>query len=707
MTFRRILARIAPLVMGILLQGIPLPAQDNSREIKDFSELEIETLLDRNVTVATRSSQTIQEAPGIVTVITAEDIRNLGARDLRDVLRTVPGFELGISGLGYTCIGIRGVMTSNSEKVKFLLDGIPVNEHLEGGGAIMFADFPLENVDRIEVIRGPGSALYGTGAFVGVIHIFTQTGGKAEGFRAGLSGGSFGTLRAYVSASRRVSKRFKYAFLANVSHTDGPIRPVEQDILSHDPLNSGVSLAGTQDGQTLFLKNKMTLVANLDYGEFFLRSSFIDQRQRIHQTTAGALAPGSRPHTLQGQMLVGYAHRFGERLLLEGSLYDTFYQPNNLWNTHPSGYRMVTQDGTVTEYPQGKYQKDGASQNTTGADARLTWNVHTRHCLVLGASLENIRLFQLVSEGNEFNPLLGPENLANIPPIMKRPSITRRIVSCYAQEQWHITDALDFTGGIRLDRYNDAGTTVNPRAALVWHPEEVSTVKFIYGRAFREPTFVESYLWALGGFARGNENIRPETIQTWEAEVSRKFGEHVQARVNAYANRIRNLISFSPVMSGSTLDHLEYRNQGNLSTIQGLEGELKVYFLNNRSSAYANFSWQDGKNRGTGEHLYGVARHLYHAGANLEIRPGWTLNLDMTRVGKRCRSTTDNRLPLDGYTFLSANIRAAGLREHLNLSLGVFNILGSDMRYADNSMNFTRDYPMEGRSVHAQLSWDW
>ncbi len=128
---------------------------------------------DKEVTIATRHETQISKAPSIVTVITDEEIKNLGYRTFVEILRTVPGFEILKTGaLGDTIPAVRGFASDN--KVRVMLNGHLVNNPLRGGAFVNFDDFPVEGIKRIEIIRGPGSATYGENAFLGVINIITK-----------------------------------------------------------------------------------------------------------------------------------------------------------------------------------------------------------------------------------------------------------------------------------------------------------------------------------------------------------------------------------------------------------------------------------------------------------------------------------------------------------------------------------------------------
>ncbi|MCP5005192.1 MAG: Plug domain-containing protein, partial [Planctomycetes bacterium] len=127
------------------------------------------------IITATRYIKRIEEAPATATVITAEQIRNMGARDILDVLKMVPGIGISrITGYGFFGIESRGIKNNHSQKVLIMIDGHRINEPNSGGASFVFNNMMVENIKRVEVIRGPGSALYGANAFVAVINVVTK-----------------------------------------------------------------------------------------------------------------------------------------------------------------------------------------------------------------------------------------------------------------------------------------------------------------------------------------------------------------------------------------------------------------------------------------------------------------------------------------------------------------------------------------------------
>ncbi|MBT6050588.1 MAG: TonB-dependent receptor plug domain-containing protein, partial [Candidatus Scalindua sp.] len=145
------------------------------------------------VVSALKRPRTVLKSPAIMSVITAKQIKQMGFRTLIDVLRMVPGFYISMDETGEREIAVRGILDDASQKIKVLIDGHSINDVWRGGAMWNFDDLPVENIRKIEIIRGPGSALYGQNAFLAVIDIITKDTEDIDGFQVTTSGGSFST----------------------------------------------------------------------------------------------------------------------------------------------------------------------------------------------------------------------------------------------------------------------------------------------------------------------------------------------------------------------------------------------------------------------------------------------------------------------------------------------------------------------------------
>src|SRR5450759_907783 len=192
------------------------------------------------VTIATGTKQPIARAPSVATVITAEDIAAIGAADIDEALETVPGLHVSRSPIGYNPIyTIRGIDTQYNPEVLMLVNGIPITGAYFGDRSQVWGGMPVENIARIEVIRGPGSALYGADAFAGVINIITKTAADINGTEVGLRAGSFNSRDGWVQHGGTWGS-FDAAAYLRVGHTDG-----QRQIISADEQSGLDTLFGT------------------------------------------------------------------------------------------------------------------------------------------------------------------------------------------------------------------------------------------------------------------------------------------------------------------------------------------------------------------------------------------------------------------------------------------------------------------------------
>ena len=174
---KRILIRMVMFVSLLLpvlgFAEIVFAQQTEDTGPEDFFEMSLEELAEISIDVASRKESTAREAPGVVTVITRDQIQKSGARDLIDILRLVPGFDVGFDTNGAYGVAIRGIW-ANEGKVLVLMDGVPLNDEMYG--TFQYGHhIPVDIIERIEIMRGPGSVMYGESAELGVISIKTMT----------------------------------------------------------------------------------------------------------------------------------------------------------------------------------------------------------------------------------------------------------------------------------------------------------------------------------------------------------------------------------------------------------------------------------------------------------------------------------------------------------------------------------------------------
>ena len=262
------IAKIYNIIFVGLLFIISLIATADETEEEALLELYGDEEL---VSIATGSAQPISKAPAVATVITAKEIKEIGARDIDDVLETVPGLHVSRSVQGNNPIyTFRGIYSSQNPQVLMLINGISISNLFIGDRSQIWGGMPVEAISRIEVIRGPGSAVYGADAFAGVINIVTKKGNEIDGTEAGLRYGTFNTKEGWILHGGNYAG-FDVGLMAEFKSTDGHNEDVDSDAFSGD----GISLT---PGSTTNGRDNLDLRLDIEKGMWNFRGGL--QRRR-------------------------------------------------------------------------------------------------------------------------------------------------------------------------------------------------------------------------------------------------------------------------------------------------------------------------------------------------------------------------------------------------------------------------------------------
>ncbi len=527
-------------------------AQDVVNPFEEQDESELFRFEEQLVSVASRYAQTLRKAPSVVALITADEIRERGYRTVSDTLRALPGIYVWKTNEGRDLASVRGVVSSDNNKILVLVDGVPWYDGVYTHG---FVDdyLPISNVKQIEVIKGPGSAIYGTNAFSGVVNIVTWRAEDLEGARVRVLAGS--TTRGDVTFSgggrsrvgRLDTSTVAYARLFGQTGSGLDLAPdLDVDVSGTDPkkaVNAGVEI--TVEGLRLQLHH-------VDYAHTYL----VNGREG--------------PFDAQARTLDSFDLRYHDTFLdarytIEAGAVDV--TPYGFFQRHdnPGAYFYggdITVDPVTLEASQFFMTVD-AEKTTERAGAGL--DVQARpaldHVVVGGLGIETVRVVRLFDYGI---PSEGAPSVANgfavIDDCGQAAGLYTNTESCvsprlrnlfgYAQYTWTAAPFLELTGGARVDKRvptnegeaPDDGVFVgalSPRAGVLLVPTDQLTVKLLYGRAFRAPTVRELLVRSEPDpttgdyeFASGNLNLIPETIHTTEGEIVAQLSEALELRAD-------------------------------------------------------------------------------------------------------------------------------------------------------------------------------
>src|SRR3989339_1316782 len=572
------------------------------------------------VAIATRHETKISKAPGIVTVITTEEIKNLGYRTFVEVLRTIPGFEILKSGdTGVVVPAVRGITSSN--KVRLMLNGHFVNSPFTGSAFGRFDDFPVENIKKIEIIRGPGSAMYGENAFTAVINIITKDAKDIDGVKVSSGYGSFDTYdeniifgKTYgkVSVSGMVHYRQSDGF-DGIVESDNQTR-IDNSLSSFGFSRSSQAPGRVEDGRQEFDLNLKTTYKDVYFEGWYSnrdRGPFIGPQYALNDES------DVESNYVFGE--VGYQKTFEERFTLKPRVYYDQFDNNTYIESFSEGVTLpLDTDGDgnydkLNTYPDGFIGNGKVIQKIVGTEIPFDYELFDGNTITLGLEY---RLINQTNVGfwNNFDlatlsPLDSIQDVSDTNPWIKE--ATRRIWSVYLQDTWDITDTINLTLGARHDHYSDFGGATSPRSGLTWSFMKDASLKLLYGEAFRAPNFVEMFTTNQPAI-RGNEDLDPETIRTYEVGVRYRFNKYVTSGINYFFNDIKDLIVLSTVEYAQ--DTSRYENFGD-AHVHGVEMETKLDIAKD-NYIFMNYTFQN-PDDDDGNDLPFVAQHYGNFGVNI------------------------------------------------------------------------------------------
>ena len=680
--------------------------------ITDLLSLSLEELMDVPiVTIATGVEQDLFKAPAIASVITAEDIKAMGASDLDEVLESVPGLHVSNYSLGYVPIySIRGMYSDNNAEVLLLINGIPYNKLYVGSQGVYRKGMSLKAIKRIEIIRGPGSALYGADAFSGVINIVTKTGKDIDGTEVGAKAGSFDTYEGYILHGGKWGDNEVVVSL-EYRTTQGHTEEIEAD------------------AQTLFDKIYGTN-ASFAPGPAELGYKLLDARVDIkrdkwqlrvgykgrfnYQTGAGnaqALDPNGKYKDERVTADLTYHNpKLTENwdVTAQASFYGTSSKPEtNIWFFPPGTYLF----GGV--YPEGYIGNPSVSERHGRFNLSGFYKGIDNHLIRLGAGYHYGDLYKVGQVSNfgvnpeTKEPLQPGGPLFNLTdtPYTFIPERAREDWDIYIQDTWSISNTWELTTGLRYDEYSDFGSTTNPRVALVWQTTPKFSTKLLYGRAFRAPSFYE--LSAINNPVKlGNPNLKPEMINTGELAFDYRMQEDLHFALNLFVYRWKDKITYMPDEATSTITAQNIGTQDG----RGFEFETKwqaTEYLN----IQGNYAYVNSKDKDHDHDSGNVPSHQIYLRSDWLFAPNWHLNSRLSWIGKRERLYNDPREPLDGYTMADLTLHYKAPQDKWQISVGVRNLFDVDAREPSLGPNsrgliyLPNDLPLAGRHYFAGIEY--
>ena len=674
------------------------------------------------VTIATGRRQPVAAAPSVANVITRADIERMPAADLYDVLETVPGIHVSRSSYRlFPIVSIRGIHADKNPQVLMLANGVPLTQVFQGDRGFS-SHIPLASIERIEVIRGPGSALYGADAFAGVINIVTRSPHSIDGTEVGVRRGSFDSDTAWLQNGQRwngIDVGFSLEY-QDSSGDDG--RRVDNDAQSlFDGLQgTDASLApGPLATRYQRLDSRLTLEGRQWTGRVWywgIRDSGVGPGLAQALDPAGGADVDSMladftwktPATDAGwstQTRVSY-------LDVNADSHQVLYPPGaelpigSDGNVDPSSSTDVT-------FTDGLIGDPGIFEEHARLDFSATWTGAANHVVRLASGAHYAHLDP--EERKNYGPgvLESPSDGQTVDGALTNvtgtdaiyiPARTRRVIYASAQDEWRFAPDWNLTAGIRADEFSDFGSTVNPRLALVYNVRYDLTAKLLYGRAFRAPSFAELFT-QNNPVIVGNEELDPEVINTLELAIDYQPRPTLHASASTYVYQVDDLIEFVP-QSGNSPAMAE-----NTRGVDGRGLELELDWR--PADAWrleGSLALQRAIDRRTDERLANAPGSQVKLQADWDFAPRWQASLSADRVADRRRAPDDPRPAPDDFTLTSLNIQRDRLFGGWSAEFLVTNLFDVDAVYpspyepnAPAGALIPGDYPIQGRAAYFTL----
>ncbi|KAB2922799.1 MAG: TonB-dependent receptor [Dechloromonas sp.] len=649
---------------------------------------------DKNfVSIATGARQQIKNAPSVATVITAEDIASMGATTVDEALESVPGLHVSRSTLSYAAnYGMRGILTESNPHVLMMVNGIPMTSVYQGSRNDMPVALPVENIARIEVIRGPSSALYGADAFAGTINIITKTADEIDGTIVGARAGSFNRWDTWFQHGSRVGD-LEIAGYLKIGATDGQRRTIREDAQTAIDNLGFAAPASLAPGSVNQGHDDIDAQLDLGYGRLRWRTAYTQRHDiGVGVGVAGALDPTGR----------GSSERFTSDVSWNDANFARDFSLTlqaafmHLANEITTPAILYPRGAFFDSFPNGMIGDPDKWERQQRFSAASVYSGLAGHRIRFGVGHDRMEIYK-TRESKNFTLLIpGPtptplemyratgENLFLAPH-------KRRLNYLYVQDEWNFARDWTLTGGIRHDKYSDFGGTTNPRLALVWEARHDLTAKLMYGSAYRAPSFVEQY--ATGNpIAMGNPSLTPEKIKTLEAALSWQIRHNLQGSLSLFQHRITDIIN----QVGNT-----YRNGGKQ---KGHGGELEISWAAADNLQLAgHYAYQRNTDESTGEDAGYAPHHHFYARADWRFLPGWHLSTQVNHVADRRRAAGDTRPDLPDYTSTDLTLRSERSKSGWDFSASVYNLFNADIREPSRTgSGITYDLPLPGRTFWLQ-----
>lgn len=643
----------------------------------ELSDLPLEQLLDMQISTASKFAQPLSEAPSSVSIISAADIRHYGWRTLAELLSSLRGLY-STNDRNYSYLGARGFLRPGDYNTRFLLliDGTRANS-AEYDQALLGQDFmlDLDLVERVEYVPGPGSSVYGSNAFFGVVNVITRHGRDQPGTTASVSLGSAGERTARASIGwRGADTANSFLISASAYQRDG------DDL--YFPEFAATPSGGVAHG--LDYETADSVFFKGDAGALNFSAAHVRRKKGIPTASFSQIFDDPRAQTLDSQSIAALSYR--AVLPAQSSLHTRLF-----WGRHDysGNYAYANPD---------KLNYDASSATWWGGEISLVSTYFKHHKLLAGIEYQrDARLRQYSRDdyppGSTALPTVDALHVQSIVLLDDERQATR--TGLYLQDEYAISDDVLLNAGLRYDNNSLSSTALSPRLAVIARLGPDSTVKLIAGSAFRSPNAYELYYSIPGvGGQKINPQLKPEHIRTRELSWEKQLSAQSKLIVLIYQNSVSDLISssldpYDGLLGFKNLDRARAR---------GFEAGYERVWKDG-AHLRSSYSWQLANDDSSGAILVNAPRQLAKLNLGVPLAQAY-LGLEAQYVARRATLQSE----LGGYTLVNANLWSAQWFRQAGLSLGIYNLFNHRYAIPGGPEHLQDGLQQDGRSYRVKLT---
>ncbi len=642
------------ILIFFLLVGLGITEEKKKKNVKDIEEVSLDVLLNQEVVVASKKSQKVEEAPAIISVVTKREIEERGYLNLYDALTSLPGINSIETYFGFNQLFFRGIYSPlYNNKSLVLINGHPFWDSVNGSYYI--EAFPIEAVKRIEVIRGPGSTLYGTNAFSGVINIVTEDGSK-NGYSGYVRGTSYNTFEtsALVSGS---SNDLKYLVSTGGRFGEGYPYTIPKEEF------------GKQNVETDYVLNYSSVFALIDYkGLKFSTYSFYEEKSKIDIIPAvfGSL---SETHNkwLATFFMLNYSNNIGKKLS---------YNLRASYNYFDR--QFLSASGNFTDHWSKGKRYD--------SEITLNYEPNKKINFMLGAGYEYCL--------EDYFDIYSRNNMNVIKSTIPEHDLGDSTYFTYLQVDFPIGKRIGAITGLRYVYNKDYDSFLTPRGGFVFKLSDGLFIKTLYGEAFRAPNLFEKYA-DLKGVVVGNKELQPEKIKTMDIGLDWVM-KSKNLRVNYFYTIVSNLIGR---FFNQDLGQTQYTNFEGESKYTGVEFELRGRLIG-KSTFFLNGSYINGKDS-SGKTIEYIPNYLSYGGITYNSKK-FLASVYYKYISSVVNPTIDGNVKIDPAFILDTKV---GLKfNDIVLSIIVHNLFDKEIwapEFIRKKIGMLQNGP--GRMIYLEL----